>query len=116
MCAELIEASNHAKQLKLRLGNVNVKNGEQGTEGAEKRPLDLNSAALAKSHLQNLKSDNYERHVQGIVEYVFNGARLKVFIPAQDLLITVNLSGVQCGRTGPSRAKEPKDQPGKCNS
>jgi staphylococcal nuclease domain-containing protein 1 len=37
--------------------------------------------------------------VQGICEYVMNGARIKVYIPKESCMVTVALSGVRCPAT-----------------
>ena len=56
------------------------------------------------------KAGRRRRQAPSWLEYVFNGARLKVLVPAQGLLITFNLSGVQCARTGAAAAKDKSSQ------
>lgn len=100
---ELITAEKKAQDINVGLWNKT--NGKSD----DKKPLDLNTPLLAKSHLSSLKNERYEKTIPGIVDYVFNGGRLKLLIPSLNVKLTFNLSGVSCGRTGKQKKKEETD-------
>eukprot|EP00924_Labyrinthula_sp_SR-Ha-C_P010644 maker-scaffold_49-snap-gene-0.3-mRNA-1 protein AED:0.01 eAED:0.01 QI:48/1/0.75/1/1/1/4/414/1015 len=71
-----------------------------------KRPVQVSNAAMAKGYTNVFQSQNYEKKNKGIVEYVFNGSRFKVYVPDQDAMITFSLAGVLSGRTNAKPAKD----------
>lgn len=100
---ELIAAENKAQEKKIGIWGKNTESN--GSSKDSKQPLDLNNAAIAKSNLGSLKGDNFDKRILGVVEYVFNGGRMKIFVPSLSLKLMMNLSGISCARTGKQKSK-----------
>jgi hypothetical protein len=58
-------------------------------------------AAKARGHLSSLRKEQHS----GVVEYVFTGSRLKVYVPKENIIISLALAGI--------RAPGPKTKDGK---
>ncbi|CAK9002815.1 Ribonuclease TUDOR 2 (AtTudor2) (TUDOR-SN protein 2) (100 kDa coactivator-like protein) [Durusdinium trenchii] len=78
-------------------------------EPSGSKPIDLASnKELAKAHLPQLQSKNGRGQLKGIVEYVHNGARLRVLVPAENVVLNLALAGVSAPQTArPARGGRP---------
>ena len=79
-----------------------AKKGMHGKSDGSFRVMDLAGDALkSRQYLSFLKRAGTQK---GIIMYVINGARFRVFVPSENCIITYALEGVRCPQ-GPRPAR-----------
>lgn len=85
------------------------------SKDAEKKDDKAQASAAAHSARAKLMFQTLHRDtdVRGIVEYVFSGSRLKVFVPKHEVVISFILSGIRCPAAPnvQSKGKDNKGEP-----
>lgn len=100
---ELMEAEKRAKEQ--RKGKWSISTSPEDSGASRKSAvIDLSTPAMAKSYLTTLQDS--KGPLIGIVDYIHNGARMKVYIPKFNVLVNFALAGVSApnvGRPGASK-------------
>eukprot|EP00039_Didymoeca_costata_P023675 m.7876 g.7876 ORF g.7876 m.7876 type:complete len:888 (+) comp3797_c2_seq1:3386-6049(+) len=89
---DLMAAESQAKEAKVGVHSV-----AQGSDGPIMRISDVNNKERAEHLIASMKRSG---KVQGMVDYVMSGSRMRVHIPKERAICTILLAGVSCPRTG----------------